>query len=161
LPYQKLILQLKADLENVTDLAPADGYEWHFKIRCNSCNEVDDNWISMNNEDTRGLTGSRGAANLVMRCKFCRRESSAQFDTSPIVPYTADSNGNFSRLVVIDCRGLEPVAFQPRNGWTAKGVESGTVFDDVDLSEGEWADYDEKAEEPVSISEIEAKFVKA
>jgi hypothetical protein len=28
--------------------------------------------------------------------------------------------------------------------WKCKGVESGTAFDEVDLDEGEWADYDEK-----------------
>ena len=28
--------------------------------------------------------------------------------------------------------------------WKCKGVESGTVFSEVDLTEGEWTDYDEK-----------------
>jgi Eukaryotic protein of unknown function (DUF866) len=29
-------------------------------------------------------------------------------------------------------------------GWSALGAESGTKFDDIDLTEGDWADYDEK-----------------
>jgi hypothetical protein len=28
--------------------------------------------------------------------------------------------------------------------WKCVGAESGTVFSEVDLSEGEWTDYDEK-----------------
>jgi hypothetical protein len=42
----------------------------------------------------------------------------------------------------------------------AKGSETGTTFDDIDLLEGEWADYDEKAGEPVGIANIEVQFKK-
>jgi hypothetical protein len=38
--------------------------------------------------------------------------------------------------------------------WEAKGIESSTPFTGIDLSEGEWYDYDEKAGEEVSIKEI-------
>ena len=40
-----------------------------------------------------------------------------------------------------------------------EGRESGTVFEDVDLTELEWADYDERSGESTVISEIEVKFV--
>ena len=40
-----------------------------------------------------------------------------------------------------------------------EGQESGTVFEDVDLTELEWADYDERSGESTVISEIEVKFV--
>ena len=38
--------------------------------------------------------------------------------------------------------------------WTAKGLESTTVFTGIDLQEGEWFDYDEKAGEEVSIKDV-------
>lgn len=38
--------------------------------------------------------------------------------------------------------------------WKATGAESGTKFSGIDLTEGEWFDYDEKAGEEVSIKEI-------
>lgn len=38
--------------------------------------------------------------------------------------------------------------------WTAKGLESSTVFGGIDLQEGEWFDYDEKVGEEVSIREV-------
>lgn len=38
--------------------------------------------------------------------------------------------------------------------WEAKGIDSSTPFTGIDLSEGEWYDYDEKAGEEVSIKEI-------
>lgn len=36
--------------------------------------------------------------------------------------------------------------------------ESGTKFDDVDLSEGEWVEYDEKLGDSVGIYELEHKI---
>jgi len=38
--------------------------------------------------------------------------------------------------------------------WEATGVESSTPFSSIDLSEGEWYDYDEKAGEEVNIKEV-------
>lgn len=65
----------------------------------------------------------------------------------------------FKPLVVFDCRGIEPVEFSPSKGWIAKAAESGTVFTDIDLSSGDWADYDEKLSESVGIYELESKFI--
>ena len=42
------------------------------------------------------------------------------------------------------------------SGWKedddGEGRESGTLFEDVDLSEGDWADYDQEADQSVSIT---------
>jgi hypothetical protein len=38
--------------------------------------------------------------------------------------------------------------------WLATGLESGTKFTAIDLQEGEWFDYDEKAGEEVSIKDL-------
>jgi hypothetical protein len=63
--------------------------------------------------------------------------------------------------VTIECRGLEFVAFDPsvrspqicnwnthtifpQGTWKCIGTNSGTVFPEVQLEEGEWSDYDEK-----------------
>ncbi|KAI9310800.1 hypothetical protein BX666DRAFT_1868942, partial [Dichotomocladium elegans] len=138
----KLGLYLKADLEAVTNVKPMDGFEWYFK-------------------DSVDMSGSRGTANLVMRCKFCKRESSAQFDpATPIAAYSAEKGGEFQKIAAFDCRGLELVDFAPREPWSAEGTETGTKFEDIDLTEGEWADYDEKAGEPVGINEIQVQFKK-
>lgn len=38
--------------------------------------------------------------------------------------------------------------------WEAKGLESKTKFESIDLQEGEWFDYDEKASGEVSINDL-------
>lgn len=38
--------------------------------------------------------------------------------------------------------------------WLATGIESGTKFTGIDLQDGEWYEYDEKAGEEVSITNL-------
>ena len=38
--------------------------------------------------------------------------------------------------------------------WLATGIESGSKFTAIELTEGEWFDYDEKAGEEVSIKDL-------
>ncbi|CUA72401.1 UPF0587 protein [Rhizoctonia solani] len=117
----------------------------------------------MNRTEEMAVSGGKGStANFVWRCGLCKRESSAKFEVaSPVQPYTAESNGQFAPLVTLDCRGLEFTNFDPRGIWTCKGVESGTVFDEVDLDEKEWTDYDPKAACPVGIMDIQSQWVRA
>ncbi|KAJ1977371.1 hypothetical protein H4R35_002331 [Dimargaris xerosporica] len=96
-----------------------------------------------------------------MRCKFCKREGSASFDPPQVTSYDAEHNGQFSRIAVLECRGLEPVEFEARSGWKAVGVESGQIFDEIDLTDGDWADYDEKANNEVSVMDLEFQFSRA
>ncbi|KAG0319645.1 hypothetical protein BGZ99_004976 [Dissophora globulifera] len=155
-----LALQIKAELENITELVPADAdHTWHFKVQCTKCREIDANFITMNAIDKAEMGSGRGEANLVMKCKFCKCESSADLVSKPVA-YDIEHNDKFATLITIECRGLELVGFEPREGWKAKGAESGTVFEDIDLTEGDWAEYDEKSELPVGITSIESKFIK-
>ncbi|KAG7199505.1 hypothetical protein KM043_014124 [Ampulex compressa] len=72
--------------------------------------------------------------------------------------FTADDQGKFKTVVVLDCRGIEPNDFSAKEGWVAKATNNGKEFKEVDLSEGEWADYCDKIKEPVGVYEIEHRF---
>ena len=45
--------------------------------------------------------------------------------------------------------------------WEAVGTDSNTKFTGIDLSEGEWFDYDEKAGEEVSIKDLQWEIRRA
>lgn len=74
--------------------------------------------------------------------------------------YTADDSGKFKVIVSLDCRGVEPVAFSPRAGWIVKSTNNGQVFEDVDLSEDDWVEYDNKNKVSIGIYEFESNFIK-
>ena len=78
----------------------------------------------------------------------------------------------------MDCRGLEFIEFKAdvcslsiiaisyyaddfQGEWKAVGSESGTKFSGIDLTEGDWYDYDEKVGEEVSITNIKWEIRRA
>ncbi|XP_042104193.1 CXXC motif containing zinc binding protein isoform X3 [Ovis aries] len=144
----KIALQLKATLENVTNLRPVgEDFRWYLKMKCGNCGEISEKWqyirlmvtappttVSTQTQDSVALKGGRGSASMVQKCKLCSRENSIEILSSTIKSYNA--------------------------GFAAEGVESGTVFSDINLQEKDWTDYDEKAQESVGIYEVAHQFVK-
>lgn len=57
------------------------------------------------------MSGSKGEANFVWRCKNCKREHSASIKEAP-KPYQRAEPAKAQSIVVIDCRGLEFVEFK-------------------------------------------------
>ncbi|KAG1757667.1 hypothetical protein EDB19DRAFT_55041 [Suillus lakei] len=98
-----LKLEIRAELENVTDLAPSgDDFEYFFKVLCNSCHEEHTKYVTLNRSEKRDISGSRGSANFVWRCGDCKKESSASFVSEPLKPYSAESNGQFATLLKME-----------------------------------------------------------
>ena len=63
--------------------------------------------------------------------------------------------------VITDISVSKSKCFQvPEDDDEEEGRETGTVFNDVDLTEKEWADFDEKSNESTCISEFEINFIK-
>lgn len=73
--------------------------------------------------------------------------------------YKSDDQNSFKTIVTFDCRGMEPTDFSPSEGWIAKAEESGKIFTDINLSEKEWVEYDEKSQQSVGVYELESRFV--
>ena len=73
-------------------------------------------------------------------------------------PYTADDDSTFKRFIEMDCRGCSPSTFLPLSHFTCNNVESNRKFTDVDLSEEDWADYDESSEQTVGVYEFKYQF---
>ncbi|GAA5997112.1 uncharacterized protein JCM10292_006216 [Rhodotorula paludigena] len=165
----KLAVQIKATLEAVDNLKPVgEDFTFMFKVKCSSCREEHPNWVGVTPTETHEISGSRGEANLVWRCTLCKKENNINFDDSfkrASAAYTLDDSDNqrWGTLAVVECRGCEVVDFDPKGEWACVGAESGTKFDEVELSndEPEWTDYDEKAGASVSVMELETRITRA
>ncbi|KAL8282359.1 hypothetical protein RB601_008306 [Gaeumannomyces tritici] len=109
-------LLLTAEMQGVTNLRPSDTEEnpfWYtFKVQCTSCREVLANWVGVNRFETNEMSGSRGEANFVWKCKNCKRESSASIKAAPTA-YEASEPAKARKILEFDCRGLEFTEFQP------------------------------------------------
>jgi len=159
----KIGLQLKADFENIVNLvAEGEDFRWYLKLKCLGCGEVSDKFQYVTLDESSPLKGGRGSANLVTKCKFCSRENSIDIIKESIKPVGKpdEKQPGFQSIVSYDCRGIEPVEFSPRVGWSAESAESGKKFTNIDLTENEWADYDENAQLSVGIYDLQYQFVK-
>ena len=74
----------------------------------------------------------------------------------PLSCTTGDA-GNFKPILGLECRGLEIERWIPGEDFVVQST-SGTIFENVDLSEEAWGDYDEKNDEAVSVTELEYKI---
>ncbi|KDN40773.1 DUF866-domain-containing protein [Tilletiaria anomala UBC 951] len=164
-------LQVKAQFENVNNLRPVDdSYRIFCKVKCTSCQEEHPNWVTITKNESADLSGSRGQANLVMRCQFCKKESSAKFDeptaknpTFRVYEVPDSSAPDFQTLCQIEFRGLEPVLFQPDpdSYFACDSTSSKSKFTEVQFEDGEWMDYDEAGSTEVSIMDFETRWKRA
>lgn len=157
----KFYLKVQAELQNVTDVQPVDTpqspYEYIFKIQCTNCREVHPKPVNINRFEQHEITGSRGEASFVFRCKACKSEHSAQI-TRTKEKITAEKNREWVKILEIDARGIEFLEFTPEGRWECSGAETTSKFDEVDLEDLEWHDYDEKAQDEVSIVDFESEI---
>ncbi|KAK3180750.1 hypothetical protein K4F52_007970 [Lecanicillium sp. MT-2017a] len=80
-------------------------------------------------------------------------ESSATIKAAPAA-YQQTEPPKPQKIIEFDCRGLEFTEFNPEGEWLAEGIDTPTKFTGIELTDGEWFDYDEKSNEEVSIKEI-------
>nr|CDS26990.1 protein of unknown function DUF866 eukaryotic [Hymenolepis microstoma] len=153
-------LLFSAQLTNVKEILPPNtDTDWFIKVLCTNCGEIHEKFVSINSEERIPITGSRGAVNMVLKCKFCGRELTSDIVEGSVKPYTSDDSGQLRPIVRFNCNGLEPVEFSIRDGWrvTSSSINE-TVFSDVDLSPGEWTDYDDNSGVCLEIMEIQTQF---
>ncbi|KAF9613360.1 hypothetical protein IFM89_007438 [Coptis chinensis] len=128
-------------------------------MKCMNCGEMSQKVTYVSLSDTVPNPNGRGTSHLVQKCKFCSWEGTVTMIPGRGKPLMLDASESrdYAPLMLFDCRGLEPVDYAFGQGWKAIST-SGTKFEDIDLSRGEYADYCEKGQIPVMISNLQAKF---
>lgn len=152
----KYILQAKAELENVSEVEPLDTvenpFEYTFKIACGSCHQQHNKLVEINRFEQYEIPGSRGDASFVFKCQDCKKSHSASIERTKEKIVIGEKN-NWVTLLNIDARGIEFLDFSPIGQWTCIG-QKGSRFNDVDLEDLEWYDFDEDMSQEVSITDV-------
>jgi len=98
------------------------------------------------------VPGGRGVATLVQKCASCGSVSSVDVASTEAEAeaFTAEMSaaGRTAALVSLECRGCVPKSAEAAAGWAVEG-SGGTLFEGVDLSSGEFCDFDEASSESV------------
>ncbi|GEQ69757.1 hypothetical protein JCM33374_g3431 [Metschnikowia sp. JCM 33374] len=153
----KFFLKVQAELTNVTDVEPVDypesPFEYTFRIECTKCREVHGKPVTINRFEQHDISGSKGEASFVFRCKSCKSEHSAQISRTKET-LTPENAGKWVKILEIDARGADFIDFIPEGRWMCKAAESNSVFQEVDFEDGEWYDYDDIKGEEVSVTDF-------
>lgn len=65
---------------------------------------------------------------MVIKCKMCSRENTIDIIEDSVASYTEDDVGQFKSIVTFDCRGIEPIDFDPREGFVVKAIDGGIII---------------------------------
>ena len=158
----RLALKTVFALEGVVTLQAGDPlhHVYMLRLRCSQCQTEYPSPVTVTRAESHAMPKSRGEAHLVIRCKFCHKDASIVLEPASLAQHYSSQDSDAGRAVsmlVLDCRGVEPTAFIPGDGWIAH-TDRQTVFS-VDLSDqGEFFDYDEQSQQPVSVHFVSASF---
>lgn len=156
------LLYLKADLENVEAVSlksdanicinvrnPLSDYEVRDKVVLNLTETVEQEEGAREPPHHFALKwdGQKKASTLVVIQDEAAAKTALKKKKGVEKPrkYGTDDSGNWSPILLVECRGMEPYAFFAMgNDFVVTTTGGKTFAEDVDLSEGDWAEYDEE-----------------
>jgi len=114
-------VQIKADLEGITNLKPDDDIMWCLNLECTQCTAPTERPIFVSS--TMEVPQRRGTTNFLMKCKICDNEITIDIAKDKKVrPVTIDDSGSFVPVVCFDSRGAAIRQSIPGEGWSAESV---------------------------------------
>lgn len=171
--------------ENIKCIYPEDTKEavaqYMFDVVCTHCREEHGSSIVIDRFDKTDMPGSRGEASFVMKCKFCGSDCSIDllpFEDALHNPTALDSGAldkikevrkkhglknipsESCVLLQLDCRGCEVVRFHPGNLTFNAELTSGKLMSFQLEDDAEWYDYDDDANEEVTVTDLQGTIFK-
>lgn len=170
------LLYMKADLEGVASVSlrkdadlclsvknPLSDYEVRERVVLNPSVAVEQDESSRDDAHHLSLKwdGSKKASTLTVlteaEAKTALKKKSKKKNDA-LIPGDYTESGDWKPIMCIECRGLEPTEYFPGDEFVVSS-DRGTLFtEEIDLSDGDWADYDAEHDAPVSLSQIEFKW---
>lgn len=152
-------LRVKGDLQFVKNLRPKEDIVYFLKLQCGHCGEaVNDGFVGVSPTTTVESKTSRSETNLLVKCKMCQRVSS--LDVIPLNNNGVEEPDRFYPLVRFDSRGMEILSWDPRDDLVCNVDDDNYEKEyDVDLSEGDWTEFDEHTGNCLGIFDIAHELV--
>ena len=152
-------------LENVVELRTDKVTRWEFTVSCSHCGTEHGKTVAAEAGKTSAMPGSRGEAHIVFKCKQCERTSSIEWIEGAKKGVKVDgavrATDVTTRVAAFECRGLEPVRLNAgRCGPFVAVAASKTLFENVVFDDGDFTEFDDEGDVPVSVLGLKAAFVR-
>ena len=106
------------------------------------------------------MENSRGVVNYAMRWDSDKRQSTitcVKLNNVSNMRVTNQDSGRLVPVAAFDCRGVNITKWNPTFGYNVV-TNSGKKFENIDLSESEWCDFDENTNESVGIYNLNSEI---
>eukprot|EP00611_Tribonema_gayanum_P022886 TRINITY_DN4693_c0_g2_i1.p1 TRINITY_DN4693_c0_g2~~TRINITY_DN4693_c0_g2_i1.p1 ORF type:complete len:174 (+),score=54.88 TRINITY_DN4693_c0_g2_i1:39-524(+) len=153
------VLYIKVSLDGVASLQASESTTWILDIQSTDESEKREG-VYVSGAEELEVDGSKGKANFVVKFKGSNKQSTISVvDVKKLTTrcITAEQSGEWVPVVAFDCRGLVPTAWHPSTDFVVTS-SGGHSFGEVDLSDGDWGEYDEENDIALSITDMEHKF---
>lgn len=148
----KYTVEVSAHLQEIDFIRTPPEYCHSVTLSCGHCGEKPPKPIPISTADT--VAGVRGAeVNLRITCKFCGRSNDVKILSEGV--YTAEKAPEWGEWLVLECRGVQPLAWGDGDETILCGSEEGLVED------GEWYGYDENKGVELSVTEFRTRVVRS
>ena len=154
------VLWVKAELEGLTQFWAPEDHCWTLDVKQGGGAE-ERKGVVIDPEDWSDVANTKDTkANFVM--KFDKADKQQSYLNVVQIkgvtrPQTAEDTGMVP-LIAFECRGLEPVRWTPTGPYCGS-AEGGASWDNIDLKNEDWCEYDEKLDIPVGVNkEIAYEF---
>jgi len=150
-------LVLMCDLDGLAALKPKATSVYALSLRCVYCQTIAETSAVLDpSEEEVEVKGGRSTATMTWKCKFCKRDGNLMLKGLEAVSEKKKRKEEGQNIVqVIECRGApEVIGWDPAlSSWvgTSSSTSESEKSFDVDLSQGDWCDFDEEGQHPVSV----------
>ena len=167
------LLAIKADLENVSNVHlvrdanlclsvrnPLSDFETRDRVTVDPSATLEELSREGPHHFRLSWEGSKKASTLAVLSDAEAKTALKKKKNAPVPrDITEQDSGEWVPILAVECRGLEPFAFFPMGNEFVVTSAGGTAFsEDVDFSEGDWADYDADHDLSVSVSSIQFRW---
>ncbi|KAJ1502146.1 hypothetical protein HMI54_010736 [Coelomomyces lativittatus] len=149
-------LFLTCDGENVHRLIPPQekDSQWGIKATCQQClTPFPTEWMIFSLGDECPISGSRGSANLVVKCKACQQEAHLTLHHLTSSLLLSSFSTSTYPIGKIESRGLKIMAWCTFSPWTVS-TERTDFLVDLNHEEEDWMDYDDQLKLSVALSQV-------
>ena len=154
------VLRAKANLEGVKRFWVPTQAVWDLDLQQSAGTETRQG-VEVDPEAQVEIPNSKNAlANLLIKWPGDKNYSYLKLvDVPKLVRQQVDEDTDLVPIAAFECRGLEPVRWNPTGGYCAE-ASSGVTYDSVGFRDGEdWCEYDEKSGESLFVGkDIEHVF---
>ncbi|CUV05032.1 unnamed protein product [Cryptosporidium hominis] len=153
------VLYVQADFEGIEELIFPENYTWCFDIE-QSAGSLTKERITVDPNESIEMENSRGIVNFAMKWESDKRQSTItciKLNNISRMKVTSEDEGKLVPVAAFDCRGINLTKWNPSFGYNVIS-NSGKKFENINLEELEWCDFDENSNESVGIYNLNSEF---